>query len=54
LFSSNAAAATSAPRAVPRLITVTIGKLLTVVDDVEHGRLVALAESEGIRPTFGD
>jgi len=24
------------------------------VDDVEHGRLVALAESEGIRPTFGD
>ena len=23
------------------------------VDDVEHGRLVALAESEGIRPTFG-
>ena len=24
------------------------------VDDAEHGRLVALAESEGIRPTFGD
>ena len=24
------------------------------VDDVEHGRLLALAESEGIRPTFGD
>ena len=24
------------------------------VDDVEHGRLVALAESEGIRPTFGN
>ena len=24
------------------------------VDDAEHGRLLALAESEGIRPTFGD
>ena len=24
------------------------------VDDGEHGRLLALAESEGIRPTFGD
>jgi hypothetical protein len=24
------------------------------VDEAEHGRLLALAESEGIRPTFGD
>jgi len=24
------------------------------VDAAEHGRLLALAESEGIRPTFGD
>jgi len=24
------------------------------VDDAEHGRLLTLAESEGIRPTFGD
>ena len=24
------------------------------VDDAEHARLLALAESEGIRPTFGD
>ena len=24
------------------------------VDDAEHERLLALAESEGIRPTFGD
>ena len=24
------------------------------VDEAEHGRLLALAESDGIRPTFGD
>jgi hypothetical protein len=26
----------------------------TAVDDAEHDRLMAKAESEGIRPTFGD
>jgi uncharacterized protein YbaR (Trm112 family) len=26
----------------------------TAVDDAEHQRLVAKAEAEGIRPTFGD
>ena len=26
----------------------------TAVDDAEHERLVAKAEAEGIRPTFGD
>ena len=26
----------------------------TTVDDAEHQRLVAKAEAEGVRPTFGD
>ena len=35
-------------------IPVMRGDEAEAVDEAEHGRLLALAESEGIRPTFGD
>ena len=35
-------------------IPVMLSDEATAVDDAEHQRLVAKAEAEGIRPTFGD